>query len=576
MSTTNEELRVKLLDAKKAETELRKVRNELEETSGQTGAHARRSHEQAKGVEHVSKSFGKLRTVLSYGASLTGLGAVGYGLKDIVQGGIRAQEQQVLLRGALKATGKTGSKHLGEINDALDRNSSRGGFGVVEESQGIQQLIRISGNYRTALRLDKAAVQLARGTHLGYATAIKIVSQAQTGNTGRLQKYLGIIQPVTSHVDALKKQTKEGNEATKEQIELYRVAHPGVKVIGSAMAEVNKKALEHAKLLDKEATALRAQEAIQKKYGNSVVYYNKTAAGAISNANNAFKDATEELGQKLLPTVTKLAIGFGHLIESIQHGRGAWGTLGKDITKVWHDLEGIDHFLQRHKSLTHLLEFAAGGSVAAKLAKKAPGVGLASKLLKAGASPEGAAAEGSAASKVSAVKLAYRAGQFARYGGPAALGAAFVPASAAAIRTGVEALSPGYLKQRSLGEVQRLLATGSAKPLQNLGYGNTRLGGIAARGKESPAEASLVSRLLEHPNLITSSSFSALNAQERGRLQGAYQRAEAEHVHITIPVNLDGKQIAELVGDHAIRTPKVARKLAEATTKHVLAKKSHG
>src|ERR1700727_3717111 len=402
MSTTNEEIRIKHLDARKAETELRKVRKELEETTGETSSHTSASKKQSKAVEGVHKSFGKLRTALNYGGGLIGLGAVGYGLKDIVQSGIRANEQQELLQAALRATGKTGTQHLGQVNKAIEESGSHGGFGAVEETQGVAQLVRLTGSYSKAVALNTAAVRLARGTHLDYATSLKMVAQIQTGNTGRLQKYLGIIQPVTSHVDALKKATKAGNEATKEQIQLYKLAHPGVTVLGSALKEVNKKTLEHAKLLDKEATAQKAQEVIAKKYGTTVTTYNKTAAGAISNANNAFKDATEELGQKLLPAVTTVAKGFGSLVTEIAHGEGIWKTLGHDLGDVADDGKEVWQFFEKNKWALKGLEavLVAGGTLAAfeKFSKIAqPFRGLSVVKAFAGLGPTLAAEDGSIA-----------------------------------------------------------------------------------------------------------------------------------------------------------------------------------
>ncbi|MDA4133771.1 MAG: hypothetical protein OK454_11720, partial [Thaumarchaeota archaeon] len=100
MATSEEILRVKLLDAKKAESELRGVRKELERTTGSTKESGRSSHEAAKGHEHVSRAIGGLKNALGYAGGLIGIAAVGYGLKDVVQGGIKAQEQQLLLQNA--------------------------------------------------------------------------------------------------------------------------------------------------------------------------------------------------------------------------------------------------------------------------------------------------------------------------------------------------------------------------------------------------------------------------------------------------------------------------------------------
>jgi hypothetical protein len=573
MSTTEEAIRVKLLDAKKAETELRKVRKELEDTTGTTSGHTKASEHQSKAVDKVHHSFSKFRTAFNYGGGLLGLGAVGYGLKDLVQGGIRANEQQELLQAALRATGRTGEQHLGKVNRAIEESGAHGGFGVVEETQGVAQLVRVTGSYEKALKLNNSAVQLARGTHLDYATSLKMVAQIQTGNTGRLQKYLGIIQPVTSHVDALKKSTKAGNEAVKEQIQLYKLAHPGVTILGSAMKEVNKQALEHAKLLDKEATAQKAQEAIAKKYGTTVTTYNKTAAGAISNANNAFKAATEELGQKLLPAVTDVAKGFGSLVTEIAHGEGIWKTVGHDLSDVAEDAKDVWQFFEKNKWALKGLEtvLVAGGTLAAfeKLSKISQTFrGLSIVKAFAGLGPTLAAEDG-------AVTLAGTT-----MGGLWA--GAFTVAAGAEIGLWLSKELPnglfgspepsskhaeGTLAGQGKGTYLRRNSDGTYEVAPKHGFEHTRAGGKAASGPLTPAEAATVSRFLEHPH-----SESGLTSREIALIEKAFERAGKQPVNLY----LDGKLLAHTVGDHAIRQEPIARKFAEATTKHVQSKNARG
>jgi len=557
MSTTNEEIRIKLLDARKAETELRKVRKELEDTTGETSSHTSASKKQSKAVEGVHKSFGKLRTALNYGGGLIGLGAVGYGLKDIVQGGIRANEQQELLQAALRATGKTGTQHLGQVNKAIEESGSHGGFGVVEETQGVAQLVRLTGSYSKAVALNTAAVRLARGTHLDYATSLKMVAQIQTGNTGRLQKYLGIIQPVTSHVDALKKATKAGNEATKEQIQLYKLAHPGVTVLGSALKEVNKKTLEHAKLLDKEATAQKAQEVIAKKYGTTVTTYNKTAAGAISNANNAFKDATEELGQKLLPAVTTVAKGFGSLVTEIAHGEGIWKTLGHDLGDVADDGKEVWQFFEKNKWALKGLEavLVAGGTLAAfekfsKIAQTFRGLSVVKAF--AGLGPTLAAEDGSIATAGTAMGGLW-AGAFTVAAG-AELGlwlSKHFPNGLFGKPEPTLKHAEGTIAGQNKGTYLRKNLDGKYEVAPKRGFANTRAGGKAAA---HGAEVEVYDR--------------AINKEVRVH---PGETLPGPHTHVTI-VELDGRQIAEVTAQHTLQTPRIARIHAEATTKHVQSK----
>lgn len=565
MATTNEELRVKILDAKKAETELKKVRKELEETTGASEGHGKASHKQAGGVEHVTKASHKLRSALSYGAALTGLGAVGYGLKDIVQGGLHAQEQQALLQQALKATGQQGAGHLERVNKALDHSETHGGFGVVEETEAVGQLLRRTQNVTKAIKLNSEAIAFARGAHLDYGTAIKMVSQIQTGNTGRLQKYLGIIQPVTSHVDALRKRTKQGNEATKEQIALYRRAHPGVLILGSALKEVNKKTLERAKLLDKEATAQKGNEALLKRYGGATDAYSKTAQGSISNANNAFKLATEELGQKTLPAVTDAAKWFAKLITSISQGHGAWGTLERDAKVVGEGLKDVWQYFEKNRTALKGLEIGLG------ILAGAWGI---EKILRTY----------EAFKKLLIVQKV--AGAFSRLGPAAAKGAEELAAEDAAFG-GAGALLGEALVAGFVGYVGYNLGKELAKKVQ-IGFhpskilkgedpfsvttaGSSPHNSPALNAQNKANEAAYRKEVEAHP-------YKTAHAEMGGPLGTHDPIVERFHKMFEIHnhVHLDGKEVAHSVGDHAIKDQKVARKFAEGAHGYTLRQKTHG
>jgi hypothetical protein len=377
VSTTEEILRVRLLDAKKAEVELRAVRREEERVSGVTLEHGRSSSEAAEGHHRLSGALGGLKNALMYGGGLIGLAGVGYGLKDITEGGIQAQERQLLLQQALKQTGQAGSKHLGELNAAVQRTSSSGGFGPLEEKEGLAGLIRETKNTTLAIRDNREAIMLARGAHEEYGAALSQVERIETGQVGRLQKYLGIIQPVKYYVDQL---TASEKKRFPEK-------------------------LKEAELLDKEATAREANRRILERYGGAVNAYNKSTAGSISNANNAFKEATEQLGEKLLPAETAVAKEFTKLIREISKGEGVWKTVGHDISEVWKDLEGVYHFLEQHKDLAKLLGYGAALGAGTKLLPKVPGVSLSSKLLKVATSGPAEGAEGAAAAEAGGLTL---------------------------------------------------------------------------------------------------------------------------------------------------------------------------
>src|ERR1700751_3835772 len=171
---------------------------------------------------------------------------------------------------------------------------------------------------------------------MDYGRALQVVRRIQTGQIGRLQQYLGIIQPVKTYVEQL--------TATEKKRYPQKV--------------------KEAELLDKEATAKEANRRVLERYGGAVKSYNESAAGSISNANNAFKRATEELGEKALPVITEVAKGFAEVIGEVEAGQGIWGPIGHDISAVAGDLKDVWQWFERNKTVAEVL----GGTLGAVFA----------------------------------------------------------------------------------------------------------------------------------------------------------------------------------------------------------------
>lgn len=495
---------MRLLDAKKAETELRSVRKELESTTGATKGSAKGAAEAAESHHRLSGAFGGLKSALMYGGGLIGLAGVGYGLKDITQGGIQAQERQLLLQQALRQTGQAGSKHMGELHNAISRTSSAGGFAPLEESEGLAQLVRETRSTSAAIRDNREAIMLARGAHESYGTAIMQVQRIETGQVGRLQRYLGIIQPTKYYIDQLTaSEKKRFPEKVKE-----------------------------AELLDKEATAREANRRILERYGGVVATYNKSTAGSISNANNAFKQATEQLGEKLLPAETAVAKAFTKIVTEISKGEGVWKTVGKDISTVWKDLEGVYHFLEQHKDLAKLLGYGAAVGIGSHLLKKAPGAGTLTKLLSGGGAAEGAA-EGAGG-----VSLLSKAGSLAKgIGGIAVVG---------------EVASRTLYNEPAYKTVPQGYKDLAGILLKDMGLHGPKQKSLKEREKESVARLEKASPVykMEHEGVVKA-------------LEEALERGMAKHPNPAI--HLDGQKLGEAL----VRNKHLRRGVAEAGTKHV-------
>ncbi len=547
MSTSTEELRVRLLDAKKAETELRSVRRELERTTGATSESGNSSKKAAEEHSKFHRALGGIGNAFMYGGGLLGITAVGYGLKDVVQGGIKAQETQMLLKEALRETGQAGSKHMGELQGAIASTSTTGGFGALEETEGLTQLVRETKSSTAAIRDNREAITLARGAHEGYSSALSQVERMQTGQVGRLQKLIGILQPVKYYMDQL--------TATEKK------AYP--------------QKVKEAELKDKEATALEANQRVVERYGGAVVSYNKSAAGSITNANNAFKLATESLGEKLLPAVTDVAKGFGELVTEMMKGEGIWGTVGRDATKLWEALKGTWEYFEKNHTALKGLEVGLGalgaawgtekvigfvnalkGLAIAQGISRALGVGgLATAEAEAGGVAEAAAPE--LAGLVAALTAA-----------PAVIAAAAATMYGKAVykeRNNLAANAEGafaMLHGGNLSPQNPILA-----PLHSLVTGQQRLGGTPLYGNKSPAEAALVNSILEPGGTSRLTPHTVLSPGDVKALEQAIERGLASH---KADIYMDSKHVAEAL----FANPYARRLGAEGALKHTLGKKA--
>jgi hypothetical protein len=228
-------------------------------------------------------------TKIAAGGAVVGIAALAYGIGNSVKAGIGLQSQQVQLQQALKATGNQGAQAYNQMNDAAVALAGKGGFGVQEQLQGMAQFVRLTGSATQATKLNAAATNLARGAHLGFNQAQRMLSMATVGSTGRLQRYLGVIQPVTSYTASWT----------------------------AAMKKANPEGYKHAEMLNKQATAQEALARIQQKYGGAAKAYSGTAAGGLSNLKQQWDVIKEDLGKAFLPLVSTITGVLTKVMPSI-------------------------------------------------------------------------------------------------------------------------------------------------------------------------------------------------------------------------------------------------------------------
>jgi hypothetical protein len=331
-----------------------------------TGAKAKHTGEE---FTLMGTAAHKTRGGISMLAGAAGLGGLAFGLKDAVEAGTKWQTQQAQLKNALKNTGQASAETLKQINEAVDRSSTHGGFKGQEQTGALAQFVRLTGSSTAALKLNTAATALARGAGMSYATAIRAVSQLQTGSTGRLQKYIGILQPVTKHVDAFRAATKMSGQELHLQIAALRKAKDVAGANALMMVNhANPAALAHAKLLDKQATAQAATTALMQKFGGATDAYGKTAAGALSNAQHAIEQVAEKLGVILLPLVTKAAQGLLYVVDVVKNNwpqisaiaKQVWGVLKDQIGGVISTVKDVVDWFGRNKDAAAALGVLVG------------------------------------------------------------------------------------------------------------------------------------------------------------------------------------------------------------------------
>lgn len=253
----------------------------------------------AAGAGRLHSSVGRL-------AGTLGLAGLAFGLGDAIKTGVQFQAQQTQLQSALKATGNASVETSNRIHEALEASAAHGGFAPTVEIQGVTNLVGSLHSVSGALQGNAAAVDIARRLNIGYSDALTMVEAAQIGNARGLQKYIGVVIPVTSHVGAL----------TAAQKKL----HPEL--------------VTAAKLLDKQATAADVNARIIAKMSGATDDFSKTAAGKLAATENRFESLRVKLGTQLLPVVVKVLGGIVGLVDYFERNRTAAIALGVGVTTV--------------------------------------------------------------------------------------------------------------------------------------------------------------------------------------------------------------------------------------------------
>jgi hypothetical protein len=282
---------------------------------GRTGTRAEVAH--AK-IDTLGKGFGRLRGSMSGLTGAIGLAGIGLGFRNVVQAGLALQTNQAQLQSALRATGNTSKTTMDQVMAAAEASSRHGGFDVPTQIGGLTRFITETHSASAAIKDNTAVTDVARRLHTDYGSALSIVARAQVGATGRLQQYLGVIQPVTSHVQALKDQVKNQNLEQTRAVQLWKLSHPHMKLLAQQTAQINQQALRNAQLQDKQATANMVNQRILQNLGGATTAYSHTTQGALSDAKNGYEALKAQLGSAFLPTVKSVAGVMGDVAGAME------------------------------------------------------------------------------------------------------------------------------------------------------------------------------------------------------------------------------------------------------------------
>lgn len=307
---------------------VRGVRNVTTEVEKSAGASKKAGKAHATAMEEATVATHKFKSALGELAGVAGLAGLGFGIERIIEAGQDWQRQQSRLEQSAESVHLSVGKTVEALNKSADETSQAGGFAAPAQAGALAQFLRLTGSTTKAIQDNAAAQNFARGANISYQQAQLLVGQALTGNVGRLQRYIGLIQPVKTAEEQLSQQHKINVNALEAQAKALGKAGPQWLKQQLLLAGVTQKQLQHAQLLDKQATATKALSQLQDKYGGSLEKFSKTTAGAISNAENVLNLALEKLGAQLLPVVAKVATTIASAVKYLSEHKDVFKFIG--------------------------------------------------------------------------------------------------------------------------------------------------------------------------------------------------------------------------------------------------------
>ena len=276
--------------------------------------------ESGKSFSMMEDGASRVRGAVGMLAGTIGLGGLAFGIKDVVQAGEQLQAQQAQLRGALQATHAPASAFKA-IMEQTEKLATHGGFAPMTQLAAITKFIGQTHSATTALNMNALATDIARRTGVDYTTATTLLGRAMTGTAGKLQQYIGVIQPVKAAQFALSQAHGVDVFQLTAQSKALGKLGPLWLQQQELLHHLTPQMVQHAQLLDKQATATMVLGRVQATFGGATQRYSRTVQGSISDLKNKFDILAASIGTKALPIV-KAIVGFlaGHTTAVLVFG----------------------------------------------------------------------------------------------------------------------------------------------------------------------------------------------------------------------------------------------------------------
>jgi hypothetical protein len=282
--------------------------------SSKSGKEAKKATEEHKGF---GAALSSLKSIAFQTAGLAGIGGIAVGVGEAIKSAQAMQDSTVQLAGAIKNNVRYPARDATQqMKDFADSLSIKGGFAATESVQGMTRLLGVTKSVGGAERDMTLATDVARRTHLGLAQATRAVMMVEAGRTTGLSRMGIFVNQVKTAEDAL---TAAGGKHTAQQ-------------------------KEAAKIQDQNATRIQGMTALWKTFGGATAGYSRTSAGAINDLRHTVDVFEERLGEKLLPTVTRVTQAFTHFVSQMMAGKGTGGevvSVAKQLFGALKDVFGV-------------------------------------------------------------------------------------------------------------------------------------------------------------------------------------------------------------------------------------------